>query len=91
MARMGKRKAACRVLVGKPEGRRPLGRPRRRWGIILNRIFKQWNGDGWTDLAQALIDDFKLSVTEWPGSQMRTTSCLMLPHHCCSVLPALTQ
>ena len=28
---MGERKAAYRVLVGKLEGKRPLGRPRRRW------------------------------------------------------------
>jgi hypothetical protein len=28
---MGDRKGAYRALVGKPEGRRPLGRPRRRW------------------------------------------------------------
>jgi hypothetical protein len=27
----GERRNACRLLVGKPEGRRPLGRPRRRW------------------------------------------------------------
>jgi hypothetical protein len=31
VARMGKRRGAYRVLVGKPEGRRPLERPRRRW------------------------------------------------------------
>jgi hypothetical protein len=30
VARMGKRRGVCRVLVGKPEGKRPLGRPRRR-------------------------------------------------------------
>ena len=30
MARMGEERGACRVLVGKPEGKRPLGRPRRR-------------------------------------------------------------
>ena len=30
VARMGEEKGVCRVLVGKPEGRRPLGRPRRR-------------------------------------------------------------
>jgi hypothetical protein len=29
--RMGERRGAYRALVGKPEGRRPLGRPRRRW------------------------------------------------------------
>ena len=31
MARMGKRRGVYRVLVGRPGGRRPLGRPRRRW------------------------------------------------------------
>jgi hypothetical protein len=30
-ARMGEGKGAYRILVGRPEGRRPLGRPRRRW------------------------------------------------------------
>ena len=31
VARMGKRRGVHRVLVGKPEGKRPLGRPTRRW------------------------------------------------------------
>jgi len=31
VARMGEERRVYRVLVGKPEGRRPLGRPRRRW------------------------------------------------------------
>ena len=31
-----------RVLVGKTEGKRPLGRPRSRWGIF--RIFRKWEG-----------------------------------------------
>ena len=31
MARMGERRGVYRVLVGKPEGKRPLGRPKRRW------------------------------------------------------------
>jgi len=31
VVRMGEERGAYRVLVGKPEGRRPLGRPRRRW------------------------------------------------------------
>jgi len=30
VARMGEEKGVCRVLVGKPDGRRPMGRPRRR-------------------------------------------------------------
>jgi hypothetical protein len=31
VARMGERRGACRASMGKPEGRRPLERPRRRW------------------------------------------------------------
>jgi hypothetical protein len=32
----------CSVLVGKPEGKRPVGRPRYRWGIILRWILRKW-------------------------------------------------
>jgi hypothetical protein len=31
VARMGEKRNVCRLLVGKPERKRPLGRPRRRW------------------------------------------------------------
>jgi len=31
VALMGEERGVCRVLLGKPKGRRPLGRPRRRW------------------------------------------------------------
>jgi hypothetical protein len=31
VARMGEKRNAYRLLMGKPEGKRPLGRPRRRW------------------------------------------------------------
>jgi hypothetical protein len=31
VARVGEERDMCRVLVRKPEGKRPLGRPRRRW------------------------------------------------------------
>jgi hypothetical protein len=31
MARMGRKRNAYRILVGRPEGNRPLGRPRHRW------------------------------------------------------------
>jgi len=32
------------VLVDKSEGKRPLEKCRRRWGIILKRVFKKWDG-----------------------------------------------
>ena len=45
-----------RVLVGKPEGRRPLGRPRRRWGIILEWISRRWDVGIWTGLGWSRIE-----------------------------------
>jgi hypothetical protein len=36
VARMGDKRGAYRILVGRPEGRRPLGRPRRRWEDHIN-------------------------------------------------------
>ena len=43
VARMGEEREAYRVLVGKPEGKRTLGRPRRRW---VNSIRTDWAGPG---------------------------------------------
>jgi len=37
------RRGVYRILVGKPEGEKPLGRPRCRWDIILRWIFRKWN------------------------------------------------
>jgi hypothetical protein len=43
-----------RVLVGKPEGKRPLGRPRRRWEDNIRRDLKEVRGDcgNWMERAQ---------------------------------------
>jgi hypothetical protein len=38
VARMGERRDAYRALVGKPEARRPLGGPRRRWRALVNAV-----------------------------------------------------
>jgi hypothetical protein len=45
---MREKRIAYRILLGKPEGKRPLGRPRRRW-VDLRAI--TWDMD-WIDLAQ---------------------------------------
>jgi hypothetical protein len=45
---MGERKGAHRDLVRKSEGKSALGRPRRRWGIILKWIFRKWDVGVWT-------------------------------------------
>ena len=44
---MGEERGVYRVLVGKPEGRRPLGRPRRRWVDNIRWDVGIWNGLGW--------------------------------------------
>jgi len=41
VARMGERRGISRVLVEKPEGRRPLGRPRRRWDDNIQMDFQE--------------------------------------------------
>jgi hypothetical protein len=41
VARMGERRGAYRALVGKPEGRRPLGRPRRRWKDNIKKVIRE--------------------------------------------------
>jgi len=54
IARMGERRGVYRVLVGKPEGKRPLGRPRRRWEDNI-KMDLQEVGCGamdWIELAQ---------------------------------------
>jgi hypothetical protein len=47
-------KALYRVLVGKPEGKRPLGRPRCRWEDNIKMDLQEvgWEGKGWIDLVQ---------------------------------------
>ena len=51
MARMGEGRGMHRVLVGKPEGKRPLGRPRRRWEDNI-KMDLQEAGEGCGDLME---------------------------------------
>jgi hypothetical protein len=48
VAWMGKMRNACNILVGKPEGKRPLGRPRHRWEDIMDLREIGWRV--WTDV-----------------------------------------
>jgi hypothetical protein len=53
---MGEEKGVHRVLVGKPEGKRPLGRPRRRWEDNIKMDVQEVGGGrgDWMELAQDL-------------------------------------
>jgi len=60
VARMGEKKKAYKIFIGKPEGKRPLGRPRRSWEDDIREI--GWEGVDWMNLARdrdhwwALVD-----------------------------------
>ena len=67
VARMGEERGVYRVLVRKPEGKRPLGRPRRRWVDIrmdlreVGRGYVDWIGpaqdrDRWRTLVSAVMN-----------------------------------
>jgi hypothetical protein len=51
---MGEKRNAYRLVVGKPVGRRPLGRPRRRWvdNIRIDLGEVEWGDVNWIGLAQ---------------------------------------
>jgi hypothetical protein len=46
VARMGEGRGVYRVLLGKPEGKRPLGRPRRRWEDNIKTNLQEEGCDG---------------------------------------------
>jgi hypothetical protein len=54
---MGKGRGVYRILVGRPEGKRPLGRPRRRWEDNIKMDLREIGIDGmnWIQLAQVSI------------------------------------
>jgi hypothetical protein len=54
VARMGEKRNAYRILVGEPEGKRPLGRPRCRWEDNARMDLREigWGDMDWIDLAQ---------------------------------------
>ena len=54
VACVGERRGVYRVLMGKPEGRRPLGRPRRRWedNIEMDVLEVVCEGVDWIELPQ---------------------------------------
>jgi hypothetical protein len=54
VARMEEKRGAYRILVGRPEGRRPLGQPKRRWEENIEMHLQEvgWGGMDWIHLAE---------------------------------------
>jgi hypothetical protein len=54
IARMEDTRNAYRILVGKPEGKRPLGKPRRKWVGDIKMDLREigWDGRNWIELSQ---------------------------------------
>jgi hypothetical protein len=54
VARLGEKRNACRLLVGKPEGKSQLGRPRRSWvdNIRMDLVEVRWGDVDWIGLVQ---------------------------------------
>jgi hypothetical protein len=48
VAHMGEKRNACRIFVGKPEGKRALGRPRHRWEDNIKIALEKYDGVVWT-------------------------------------------
>jgi hypothetical protein len=51
---MGEIRNACSILIGKPKGKRPFRRPRRRWEDTIGMNLREigWEGVDWIHLAQ---------------------------------------
>jgi hypothetical protein len=52
---MGEKRKAYRLLVGEPEEKRQLGRPRRRWVDNIRMDLERWDGVMWTGLVRFRI------------------------------------
>ena len=50
MARMEEGRVVHKVLVGKPEGKRPFGKPRRRWEDNIKVVLQEVGCGAWTEL-----------------------------------------
>jgi hypothetical protein len=75
VARMGETRNAYRILVGKPEGKIPLGRPRRRWADNIKMDLREigWDGRDWIELAQ--------DKDQW-RALLNTVMNLRIPYNC---------
>jgi hypothetical protein len=70
VARMGEKRSAYRILVGKSERKTPVGRPRRGWvnNSKMDLRNTEWGGMDWNDLAQELMRALVNTIMKLGGS-----------------------
>jgi hypothetical protein len=96
VARMGEKRNVYRILVGKPEGKRLLGRPRHRWVDIKMDLGEVRCGDvDWIGLAQEQVESPCEFGTEPSGSVLASRVVLsskeLIKFHQCLLPPYATQ
>jgi hypothetical protein len=80
---MGVKKRAYRILVGKPEGNRPMGRPTRRWldNIKMDLSEVGWDGMDWIDLAQERLEEASCEHGNGPSGSIKCWEVLEWLHN----------
>jgi hypothetical protein len=93
---MGEGRGAYRILVGRPEGRRPLGRPRRRWEDNIKMYLQEMGWGAWTGLIWLRIGtggglEYKCILYRAESTQLenilRTDCRPPLEKHCYVITP----
>jgi hypothetical protein len=72
VARMEEKRNAYRILVGKPEGKRPLGRPRYRW---MNTIKIDLRETGWDGMDWIRLIWFRIGTSEHDNAPLGSIKC----------------
>jgi len=74
IARMGEKRRLYSILVGRPDGRKPFGRPRRRWEDNIRRDLREIGvrDENWLDVAQDRIQ-WRTFVIEYCGDELASS------------------
>jgi hypothetical protein len=82
VARTGEKRNAYRLLVGKPQGERPLGRPRRRWvGNIMRYLGEvRWGDADWIGLTHDRNSFCKFGIE--PSASRKCWETIERPNNC---------
>jgi hypothetical protein len=89
VVRMGEKRGVYRALVGKPEGKRSLGRPTRIWEVNIKMIFRKWdvgvwNGSRWLRIGNRLASQEGLCFIDYAYIYIYIYICVCACVHECA-------